>query len=85
MISGSTSGEGLQVPMIVHTFVKSPVFFEAGSEKERRLLHFPDEREDRALITNPNRGIVLATFLSSFFWAALILAARGIWLLMRLL
>ena len=71
--------------MIVQTFVNSFVLVEAGSGENRRALSFSNQRDDHAIPTNPHRGFVLATLVSSFLWAALILAARGIWLLVRFL
>ena len=38
---------------------------------------------DHESLAIPNRGIILAALLSSALWAALILAARGAWLLLR--
>jgi hypothetical protein len=56
---------------------------EAGLEQKARVLYFPDKRETNESLPVPNRGIVLGAIVSTFLWAALILAARSLWLLLH--
>ena len=59
------------------------VLVEAGNGKEGEVLSFAEHCDGHESLTIPNRGIVLAALLSSILWAALILAAREVWLLLR--
>ena len=57
---------------------RSVLFQTAQAEQAETIQN--DNHEN---FTFPNRGIVLATLISAILWAALFLAAREIWLLLR--
>ena len=75
--------EGLPAPSL--TAVVGP--FTSPAEKtdsdQASYSSFPDLREEFESLSIPNRGILLGFLASSFLWAALILAARELWLLLR--
>jgi hypothetical protein len=51
--------------------------------RKASILSFPHQCELNDRLSIPSRGIVLGTVLSTFLWAALILAAHAVWLLLR--
>ena len=55
----------------------------APPRSEAKLLYFPAEEQAQESLSISNRGIVLGGLLSSALWAALILAARELWLFLR--
>ena len=51
--------------------------------REASILSFPHQSELNDSLTIPSRGILLGALLSTVLWAALILTARELWLLLH--
>ena len=60
-----------------------PAPAEPGDSEPAGFSPFPDLREEFESLSIPNRGVILGVLASSLLWAALILAAREVWLLLR--
>ena len=60
-----------------------PVPVKPAHGKASEVLTIVEHCEDHEILAIPNRGILLASLLSSALWVVLILAAREVWLYLR--
>jgi hypothetical protein len=83
MRSDDHSREGLPVPVLTAIVGPSAAPAENTISDRAAFASYPDLGDEFESLSIPNRGIVLGFLASSFLWAALILAARALWLLLR--
>jgi hypothetical protein len=68
-------GPGLALPGLIP--------FDGKNGEEPHASSSPTLCEDFESLSIPIRGVVLAVLVSSLLWAIVILAGRGLWLLLR--